>query len=269
MKRFCIIILFFLSITPRIYSQCSQIDSLYRVLRVAKADHDKINTLNILVEELLKIGKEAQAAFYAEQALKMAQKAKYEKGIADALSHIALLDYQDLENYQQAIDEYSKALKIYEELGDKQKIAKLNEVIGAFFFKQLSHESNEKAILYYEKALENYKALKDETKMASIYEILGEVYAKQGKDDEAIFSFQKAQDIRKKSGTVNPFNSRLLAKYKRIKKLEERIQTSNTFSVIVASGIIISILSVLSIYLFVQRNKARKLLKEKGLELHN
>lgn len=249
-------------------AQCGRLDSLYRVLRVAKADSDKINTLNALVEELIVFGKEGQASFYATQALKMAKEVDYDKGIADALSHIGLMDSRDVRQMQKTIEEYEAALKIYEELGDQEKAAQMHEVIGNYHFKMENMEDYQLALTHFDKAIALRKANKQDKEAARNYEVLGEIYGLLKKDEQALIAFEKAQALKKTLGEEDIHNAYVLAKYRRIKALEERLQKTDAFVMSMIFAIVLSILLVVLFAMIIQRNKALDDLKElKGLNI--
>ncbi|MCU0445115.1 MAG: tetratricopeptide repeat protein [Microscillaceae bacterium] len=249
-------------LTATAEAQCEKIDSLYRILKVAKADTDRINALNNLVETLVQNSKPGKASFYARQALKMAQKAKYNKGVADALTHINLLDSRDLSENPQIINDFQKALTIYEELGDRDRTIRTLEIIGQFYAKQPDEDSKRKAITHYEKALMLYRKTENQLGIAQTHDNLGELYAALQEDNQALIHFELADKIKKELGIQNPTNDRLYAKFRRLKALEQQIQTSPTFMVIIILGIAVAVLSVMIIRVTLQRNRAWRLLKQ-------
>ncbi|GAB4397613.1 MAG: hypothetical protein OHK0053_14460 [Microscillaceae bacterium] len=243
-------------------AQCAKVDSLYQILRFVKADTQRINTLNALAVELRDLKKEGLAAFYTKQALKMAENAKYKKGIADALTQIALLDYSDLGRIGTAIDDYQKALEIYEELGDTEKIARTLEIIGNYHFKALDEDSHRKAIDYFERMAGIYKKLDNPLKQAQALEAIGELYGRLRNDDKAFKAYEAAHVIKHTLGISTPTNERVLAKYKRLSRLEKNIQESDTFVITIVFGIAFAVMLVLVITFAVQRNRAYQLLRQ-------
>lgn len=262
MKSFLSIILFVILSLENTFAQCAQIDSLYRVLRIAKSDTDKINTLNNLAQELALIGKDGQAAFYAKQSLKMSEEADYPKGIADALTHIAKMDYADMKDLGENIEAFQKALSIYKDLNDQPKIIQTLEIIGTYYYKHLDAESHKKAIEYYKEALSLLEKQGDKEKIARTYESLGTLYATIEEDEQALNAYKAAIDIRKKMGTLEPSDERIWMKYKRLSTVEKRLQKTNVFVLIMAFGIIIAVLLVVTAYSIIQKNKVHKNLQQ-------
>ncbi len=244
-----------------VHAQCATIDSLYRVLRVAKEDRDKINTLNALAEQLSQIGKEGQAAFYIKQSLDMAQKIDYDKGIADALTHIAIMDAKDLNQYQGSIHDFEQALKVYRDLDNKAKILQTLEIIGTYYFKFPDQENREKAQPYFEEALKVSQQLENKQKTVQMYETLGELYGLLEQDDRALQAYEQAEALRLSLKMRSPLNARILAKYKRIRRVEERLQNTQAFQLTLIFGTVIAILLVITFVMVRQRNLAKQHLK--------
>ncbi len=267
--RYLIIFAFLgLYLTPQAaQAQCGQLDSLYRILRVAKKDVDKVNTLNALADELVNFGRTGQATFYTKQALKIAENAGYDKGIADALTRVALLDYDDLGKLSKSVADFEKALAIYTEIGDQRQRVKTLGVIAHFYFKALDESSYYKALDYYKQIVLIQNELKNQKEEAEAYEAMGTLYGRLHQDKEALAAFQEAHKIKTKLGIASSTNERLLAKYQRLNDLEAHIQASNTVKLATGFGIAIAVLLVLMITFWVQRNRALQLIREHQPEL--
>ncbi len=253
--------------TTNALAQCGQLDSLYRILRVAKLDVDKINTLNALADELSTIGKEGQAAFYTKQALRLAEKAGYEKGIADALTRVALIDYKDLGKLSKSVDDFKKALEIYEELGDKVQKVRTLGIIANFYYRALDDDSHQQALDYFKRIAVLQHELGNLKAEAEAYESIGTLHGRLYQDKEAYQAYEKAHLIKTKIGLSTPTNERILAKYRRLNQLESHIKNSNNTQLATGFGIAIAIMLVLIITLWVQRNRALQLLKKHNPEL--
>jgi tetratricopeptide (TPR) repeat protein len=248
-------------------AQCGQLDSLYRILRVAKKDVDKVNTLNALADELVNFGRAGQATFYTKQALRIAENAGYDKGIADALTRVALLDYDDLDKLSKSVADFEKALSIYEELGDEEQMVKTLGVIANFHYKALDEGSHRKALEYYKQVAALQNKLEHKKEEAEAYEAMGTLYGRLYQDPEALKAYEQAHTIKLKLGIATPTNERLLAKYQRLNELESHIQSSNTVRLATGFGIAIAVLLILLLTFLVQRNRALQLIKEHNPEL--
>lgn len=264
---FILLIPFFLLLSIKSNAQCAKIDSLYRVLRFAKADTHKIDALNLLAYELQILGKKETASFYTKQALKFAQKTDYEKGLADALMQIALLDYNDLGQVGNDIENYQEALKIYEDLKDTTKIAQTLEIIAKFYAKGLIEEKYSKAVPLFERLVNLDVHLHKPEKLAEAYEELGVLYSRLRDDTKAHEYYRKAKSIKDTLGLSSITNERILSKYDRLTQLNETIRESDTYSLTLFFGITCGVLIMIILIILGQRNHAYRLLKQYHPEL--
>ena len=85
-----------------VFAQNKQIDSLILVLKTAK-DTSKVNTLNVLSTQLGRNANYSESKKYADDALLLAEKLNFKKGIADS--------YNNTGNVYQRQGNYSEALK--------------------------------------------------------------------------------------------------------------------------------------------------------------
>ncbi|NJO02095.1 MAG: hypothetical protein HC880_10725 [Bacteroidia bacterium] len=267
MERIVVMIFLWVFITQGALAQCAKMDSLYRVLRVAKSPTDSINTLNALAATLLEIRKEAQAALVLRKSLEMAEKARYPKGVADALTHIAVIHYQDLFPLRTTIRDYQQAYQIYQDLGDQEQMIKMLEIMGAYYAKSPDTESQRQALAYYEQSLSLRRQDRDSLAVANLYETIGELYATLEQDAEALSALELAEQIRLSQGEENHTHHRLLTRYRRIQAIEAKIEASDTVLLTIGFGLVLGILGVLTIIAWQQRNRAYKQLKQNNQNL--
>jgi tetratricopeptide (TPR) repeat protein len=245
-----------------------KIDSLYNVLSVAMFKKDTTGMIDIhnsLANFFVKID-ENSASTNAFRALQLAEKIQYQKGQADALVFIGLLDQKQIAKLDNAIKNAEKALNIYKELDLKDQQMVLHEVVGTFYFKKTTEnrEDYQKALQHFQDALnirESGKVKTDSTKLAQLYDLLGEVNSYLNQDDEAIKAFEKAEKIKEALGTKRESNHRLLMKYRRTRELQAQIENNNTTQIVVSFSILVVVLSILLIYNIIKKNDALKKLK--------
>ena len=192
----------------------------------------------------------------------MAKEADYNNGIADALSHNGLMDSREVRQMQKTIEEYEAALEIYEELGNKEKAAQMHEVIGHYHFKTASKEDYQLALKHFEKAIALRKAQEQMKEVAQNYEIKGQIHGLLEEDDKAIEAFEEARTLKKSLGEEDIHNAYILAKYQRMKALDERMQNSDAFRMLVIFAIVLTVILVGLLAVVIQRNKALSDLKE-------
>src|SRR5450755_3746426 len=99
------------------------IDSLFSVLRTAREDTSKVNTLNFLSRQLRAERSDyLQAKKYAEDALALSEKLSFKKGIANADNNIGYNNWS-LGSYPEGIRNHSAALEVSLQIGYKQGLA--------------------------------------------------------------------------------------------------------------------------------------------------
>jgi tetratricopeptide (TPR) repeat protein/DNA-binding CsgD family transcriptional regulator len=161
MKNFVLTFAFFLSILS-VFSQSSETDSLFNLLRTLKEDSSKVKILNDISYQLLK--SDFQKSFqYADSALYIAKDISYKKGIALSYTH---LSYSSLRmgKPDDALIYINKSLAIYELLEDKIHTAKNLSTIAQIYY---TIKDYDKASEYTQKSID----LKTSNKLLNDLEI--------------------------------------------------------------------------------------------------
>jgi len=158
------------------------IDSLANLLKTEQRDTNKVNNLNTLSGKLRGIAKYDTALSCAEEAVRLAEKLDFKKGISAAYRNIGItFDYQG--NYIKAIEYHTKALTINEEIGNKDGIARNYRNIGNVYDDQANYP---KAIEYDLKSLAIDQELGNKVGIAADLGNLGIVYSDQGDNKKAL-----------------------------------------------------------------------------------
>jgi len=168
---------------------------------------------------------------YANVARKTSESIGYRKGVADAQYNIGIIYwrqdkysealenyfkslrlYEELSNllgisnvmtgigairsrqgkYGEALEYYFKSLRIKEELGDNDGIAVSLSTIGYVFYLQRKHNE---ALEYYFKSLKIHEELNNKVSTAVLLNMIGYVFSSQGKHTEALENYSKALHI--------------------------------------------------------------------------
>ncbi|MES2284242.1 MAG: tetratricopeptide repeat protein [Bacteroidota bacterium] len=198
----CSLFLLIISRAEQSIAQQNKIDSLLSLVKNDKPDTNKVNHLNILSKEYINTGSYDSALHNANAALRISTaladqditsdlKQSIQKGFAVTYSNIGLIRWRQGE-FPQALDFYLKALKIYEELGHKNKIAGIQGNIGGIYLSQGNHT---KALGYYFKVLKAFEELGDKNKMATAYGGIGNIYGEQTQYLKALDYYFKALKI--------------------------------------------------------------------------
>jgi class 3 adenylate cyclase len=208
------------------FAQQPKIDSLQQVISSAKEDTTKVKTL-IELSKQFKSGDTAR--IYLEQAKELAEKLKFPKGSALAYKNIGITYYgqgkKDL-----VLENWNKSLELYKSIKDSTGIANLMSNIGAVYMNEgddvkaaeyymtslaIAEKINDKLRIATvlnnmgsvynhkpatkQKALENYlrslplsEELKDQNAIGTTSANIGEIYLEFGKNDSAVYFFNKS-----------------------------------------------------------------------------
>jgi signal transduction histidine kinase/tetratricopeptide (TPR) repeat protein len=174
----------------------SKIDSLTNVLRTQKEDSSKVKTLNAFSRQLWQKASYVEAKKYADNALTLAEKIKFNIGKADAYHNIAIIFvYQS--KYQEALKNHLAGLKISEGIGYKKGMADSYNGIAGVYFNQGNYPEalkNLSASLKLEEEAGNKKGV------ANLFNNIGLIYLDQGNYPDALKNFYASLKIKEKIG---------------------------------------------------------------------
>ena len=174
------------------------IDSLVNAIPAEKNDTIRVRMLRDIASDYRLINPD-EGIKYGRQALDLAIKTKWEKGIALSYSSIAS-NYQYKSDYPNAFEYDFKALKKFETLGDKRGMANCLRSIGTVY----QYEKNyQKALEYDLNALKIFEELGDKRGISSNLSNLGIFYFSQQDYDKAIEYDTKALKISDELGDHN------------------------------------------------------------------
>jgi tetratricopeptide (TPR) repeat protein len=174
------IFLFLVLMVSVVYSSYGQsnkpLDSLINVLKNSAEDTNKVNTLILLSWHAFEMSQnDAEVKKYADEALALAQKINYKKGIAAAYNRKGpTLGRQG--NYSEGLKLQFAALKIWEEIGNKKGVSETYTIMGGNYAGQ---KKISEAIKYYSAAIKIKEELGDRAGIAEIYNNIGGMYMSQ------------------------------------------------------------------------------------------
>jgi len=178
------------------FSKESKLDSLLIVLKTAKEDTNKVNTLNVLFREYLKKGDIENQKKTAYDAFSLAEKINFKKGIATSYLSIGIYYFYQ-SNYPEALKNYKDALKVCEEIKNTKGIAHSYNNMALIYDAQGNYSE---ALRKFSGALKAYEELKDTMGMSRCYNNIGIVYDNQGNYPEALKSYFAALKIQEQAG---------------------------------------------------------------------
>lgn len=225
----CLVIFLCTFLYPTVSAQNAHVDSLLKVLATQKEDTAKANTYYELSRTYLtELSDVKKVAEYAWKELALAQKIPYKKGIAQAMTNIAItyrmtgnyemalyydrkalglmqeignvkgestsllnigLTYSERGEYREALDYMRKGLALKQKLGDRAGMARAFNNL-ANIFQNLGNYTE--ALKYHLNSLHMKEELNDKAGMASSYNNIGNVMYSQRRFDEALNYYQKA-----------------------------------------------------------------------------
>jgi len=189
-KSILFFFLLFLFCISSFFAQQTRIDSLESKLKLLAADTLRAATLLELADEFSERDSK-KSETYLKEALELSQRLSFKNGIAKSYFIFGNLS-ENASRYGDAVIQLNKALKVYNEIGDKKKISNCLNKIGDVYW----------WLADYQHALENYfNALKineesgNKNGIATCYRNIGWVYNSQQNYEQALSFFQKSLDL--------------------------------------------------------------------------
>ncbi len=221
------------------FGQNRKIDSLLILIKTDKADTNKVNHINNLGLEYLNITNYDQALKYAEAAKEQASKLNF--AIGEGKSYNLLGDINWYKgNYVVSADNYFKALKLFENIENKNFIADCNGNIGWVYLNQGNYE---KALEYFTKSLAVNQKINRKIDILNNYNDLGVLYKIKNNYEKALEYYFKAlkiaSELGKKNGIAGLLSNigniyalqknypKALDSYKRSMKMNEELGNKN------------------------------------------
>jgi len=180
------------------FSQQDKIDSLLNLIESSKEDSNKVNLLNQLCQQYRNDDPE-KAMKYGNLAISLAEVLEYKRGIAASYENFGRI-YRNKGEYNEALDNHLKSIKIYEEIKYIAGItAGLNNVGIIYYFQQ----NYDKALEYFRQMLDYYKAANDSSGQGTALDNIGVMHKQKGDYDEARRYHKLSMEIR---GAINDQN---------------------------------------------------------------
>ena len=189
-KIFLVVIALVIIVTTSI-AQSEMIDVLTKKLATSAEDSGRVKTLLALSNEH-RSSNPAKAVQYAIEAKKLSEKINYMPGLAYSFKSLGLV-YVMQGKYIETIENYEKALAVFDSLDDKGGQANILSNVGTVYFNQAD---DAKALEFYLKALGVAEQTTDSARIATVLLNIGAVYAhKIATHDKALQYYFKALPI--------------------------------------------------------------------------
>jgi len=198
MKKALLCFSFFAFFVPLIYAGNQNPDSLLTLIGRDQEDTNKINHLNTLAISYCGKGKTDTALQMENSAVELALQLNYSKGLGAAYNNIATA-YFIKKDYKNTLIYFQKAMKVYEDMGEKGKaeVAGLTASIGFIYEAQGDYST---AMDYYNRSLKMAKTLGDKKQIAIATGNIGNIYSVQGDEVKAMDCYLKALELKEQIG---------------------------------------------------------------------
>lgn len=189
-----------------------KIDSVLTILGKEKDDTNKVNTLIILSNQFVQDKNIPEAKKYAGEAITLAEKLKFEKGINAGQVNLGNVfnrqgaNYYYQNNYIEALKNYLIALEIFEKNGAKKETAKVHRNIGLLYWRQGNYTE---ALKNHSLSLGILKEIGDKAAIAAAYNDIGNVYENQDNASEALQNYSTSLKIYEELGDKESMINRL------------------------------------------------------------
>jgi len=171
LKRIILIILLLCN-ALWINAQDQKADSLKSVIETLREDSTKVKALNEL-SFLLWDTKPDISIMYAMEAMELANKIDFKKGVAYALKNIGIA-YFAKSDYISVFEYWEQSLAVFDSIGDMNGVSNILNNIGSVYFEQGDDAS---AVEYFIRAIKIAEDSGNKLRMASAYLNIGTLYS--------------------------------------------------------------------------------------------
>lgn len=158
--------------------------------RKLKFSRGEMMALNVLSDYHFRQSNYARGIEYATQVLKIATQKGDSVSMADAYRGLGIINTLGLKQYDQALIYQQKALKIYESIGDKFKIA--GSYGNVTWIYAMTNRNLEEASRMADKGVAISRELKNERLLSYNYNSKGLIFLRMDKLDSALFTLNKS-----------------------------------------------------------------------------
>jgi signal transduction histidine kinase len=196
-RNFYLILLYCLLFSVTCFAQnLHTIDSLLIVLKTAKEDTSKVNTLNAVCIEKRDLGEYTDAIKYVDEALTLAEKIGFKKGEAESC-HLKGNVFYYLSDYTKSFNYYQKGFSLSEQLGYKVEMA-VNLLGIGWIYVRLSDYL--KALEYFQRALTLNEQTGNKDGIANSFHGIGAMYYDLSDIPKALENDQRALTLYEQLG---------------------------------------------------------------------
>lgn len=175
-----------------VHAQTRAIDSMRTLLQTQQSDTDRVKTLNY-IGHAIHTSKPEQTELYAREALALAQKVGYRRGLAEAYRIVGLSLWARARPIE-ALEALTTSLNIFREIGNKSGMGDVYNNIALVYYLQGNYAQ---AQIFYFQALTKAEESGDEFGKTIALSNIGELYERQNNLSKANELYQKALPLAK------------------------------------------------------------------------
>lgn len=226
--RYCLLLTILLLLFPSLQAtsdEQSPIDSLRKALSNARTnDTLRVNLLNVL-SVVLRSSSLREAEQYANEARVLAQQLHFTRGEAEALWQLAYFASQRGNN-DQALKLLQETKALFEQLGDKAKVAKTTMNMGLVYWQQTDKT---KALELVYQSIDAAEKTKDSELLINSLINVGTMISSKGAESQAIELYERALHLADSSGNRSASAAVLRALGNVYEKIRDTTKTLDYF----------------------------------------
>lgn len=176
--------------TPGVYSQESELDSLFTSLNSIAEDTSK-SIILYNISNILNRSYPDSAMEYSVQGLELAQKIHFQRGIGKNLTGIGVV-YWTKGDYQLALEYYNKAIEVFSDIDDKLGVADCNSCKGIIYGIRGDYS---KSLIYFQETLKYLEETGNKEGQSTCLTNIGILHKRQSNYKLALEYYQRSLEI--------------------------------------------------------------------------
>lgn len=202
MNRFVLVIFTYCSLANLCLGQVSEVDSLRSLLAQPTDDTSRVIILNRLAFSYYRSAPDSSLIF-ANEAMELATKVKYERGIANSFNSFGIVAYSQSQ-YGDALTNYEKFLEKMTAIDDKRGMHKAHNNIG-IVYKNVGDYSQ--ALIHFQKSSAIIRELGELGELGRTLNNMGLIYKELGEYAKALDCFMQSIAYKTASGNLKSLSS--------------------------------------------------------------
>jgi len=198
MKKHFFLLYFFVFASSFLLAQQNKIDSLYNILKTAKADTNRVLAMNKLGTLLNRAGNFSKADSVIKEARGLAEKLNFQSGIAESYRNMGT-KYYNVHNTPEALKNFLVSFKIDSNINSKRGLGMDYACIGLARYQQGNYDE---ALKNYQTAIVLLEATNNKDYLFRVYQFIGLLSKKRGNYPEALKYYLRSLKVAEETGNA-------------------------------------------------------------------